>query len=691
MGTIMHYICIPFGWLMQLSMTVVGNYALAIVFFTLLTKIILMPVSLWVHVNSIKMVKIQPSINYATAEFYGDKERIAEEQTKLYKKAGYNPFASVIPLILQIILLMCVVYIIKEPLTYVLKIPDDICMELAKACGVADFREDQLAIMDIIAQGKVATGSLSSEALVAIDSIKNFDLTFLGLSLNVIPSEVMGVYILVPVVAGISSFLMCLAQNALNVLQKEQSMLNKYGVSIISVGISLILGFFVYTGVALYWVCSNVLAVVVQVVLNLIINPWKKVDKEELEKSRQKLAELKALAKSDTENKDDKKREKADYKRFFSIVNKHIVFYSEKSGFFKYFEALINGITSKSNVTIHYITNDPNDKIFELAKTNKQIQPYYIGINKLIPLMMKMDADIVVMTTPDLDNLFLKRSLVRKDIEYIYVPHDAMSAHMGFREGAFDNFDTFFAAGPHLYTEIRAMEKMYNTKEKTIVEFGYPYMKKLADAYEKMDKVKHEKPEILIAPSWQEDNLLDSCIDNLLTSLCDGKYHVIVRPHPEYVKRYNEKMQSLINKYSDIDESILTFETDFSKDSSIYQSDLLITDWSGIAYEYSFATKKPVLFFNTKLKMLNTNWEKLGLTPVEISLRSKVGINLEKDDKDGIAPSVEKLLSSQEEYRQAILTCLDETIYDFENSGAKGVQYILNSLVSKSKKAKENN
>jgi YidC/Oxa1 family membrane protein insertase len=80
-------------------------------------------------------------------------------------------------------------------------------------------------------------------------------------------------------------------------------------------------------------------------------------------------------------------------------------------------------------------------------------------------MMMKMEADIVVMTTPDLDNLFLKRSLVKKDIEYIYVPHDMMSAHMGFREGAFNNFDTFFAAGPHLYTELRAMEKMYNTKE----------------------------------------------------------------------------------------------------------------------------------------------------------------------------------------------------------------------------------
>ncbi len=686
MGTIMHYICIPLGWLMQLSMTVVGNYALAIVFFTLLTKIILMPVSLWVHVNSIKMVKIQPSINYATAEFYGDKERIAEEQTKLYKKAGYNPFASVIPLIIQIILLMGVVYIIKEPLTYALKLPDEIVRELASACNVSDFREDQLAIMDIIAQGKISTSALSSGALSAIESIKAFDLTCLGFSLNVVPSEVMGIYILVPVIAGVSSFLMCLAQNALNVLQKEQSALNKYGVTIISVGVSLILGFFVYTGVALYWVCSNVLAVVVQLVLNLIINPWKKVDKEELEKSRKKLSDLKSFAKTDDNNKEYKKRERADYKRFFSVINKHLVFYSEKSGFFKYYDTLINGIISKSNVTIHYITNDPNDKIFELAKTNKQIQPYYIGINKLIPMMMKMEADIVVMTTPDLDNLFLKRSLVKKDIEYIYVPHDMMSAHMGFREGAFNNFDTFFAAGPHLYTELRAMEKMYNTKEKTIVEFGYPFLNKLTESYEQMDKEKHEIPEILIAPSWQEDNLLDSCIDNLLSSLCNGKFHVIVRPHPEYVKRFGEKMQRLIEKYSNIDSSILTFETDFSKNSSIYQSDLLITDWSGIAYEYSFATKKPVLFFNTKLKMLNQNWEKLGLTPVEISLRSKVGIVLEKDDKEGILPSVEKLLNSQEEYRQSITNALNETVYDFDNCGANGVKYILNSLVSKAKK-----
>ena len=74
---------------------------------------------------------------------------------------------------------------------------------------------------------------------------------------------------------------------------------------------------------------------------------------------------------------------------------------------------------TRSNIVIHYVTNDPNDAIFTLAESEPRIRPYYIGKTKLITLLMKMDADMVVMTCPDLDNFHLKRSYVRKDIEYV--------------------------------------------------------------------------------------------------------------------------------------------------------------------------------------------------------------------------------------------------------------------------------
>ncbi len=64
-----------------------------------------------------------------------------------------------------------------------------------------------------------------------------------------------------------------------------------------------------------------------------------------------------------------------DYKRFFSIANKHLVFYSEKSGFYKYFKNVIEYLIKHSNVIIHYVTNDPKDKIFEFAKAQPHIKP----------------------------------------------------------------------------------------------------------------------------------------------------------------------------------------------------------------------------------------------------------------------------------------------------------------------------
>ena len=132
----------------------------------------------------------------------------------------------------------------------------------------------------------------------------------------------------------------------------------------------------------------------------------------------------------------------ADYKRFFSVANKHIVFYSENNGFYKYFEKVIDYLLAHSNLTIHYITSDPDDSIFEKAEKDSRIRGYYIGQKRLITLMMKMDADMVVMTMPDLENYHIKRSYVRKDAEYVYMFHYPLSTHMVLHTGALDHYDT---------------------------------------------------------------------------------------------------------------------------------------------------------------------------------------------------------------------------------------------------------
>ena len=682
----MYYICYPFGYVMKWCWELLGNYGLAIILFTLCTKIILLPVSVWVHKNSIKMVTIQPDINFIKAKYYGDRDRIAEEETKLYKKIGYSPFASVVPLLLQLLLLSAVVYIVKQPLTSILHISGETVEALARSFGLEE--SDQLGVIRMIQSGAETDTSLSA----VVSQIKSFDLSFAGFSLGVEPYKTWGIYTLVPVIAGASSLLLCWVQNAINVLQAEQSKLNKYGMTVLSVGISLSLGFFVYSGVALYWVASNLFAIVQQLVLNAVINPKKYVDYSKLEESRAALADIERLGdgKKDVKAKENAKRERADYKRFFKIVNKHFVIYSERSGFYKYYEALISELKKRAkNMTIHYVTSDPDDAIFRLAETDPTIKPYYIGQKKLITLMMRMDADIVAMTTPDLDNYYIKRSLVRKDVEYIYVPHDMMSVHMGFRKAALDHFDTIFCTGEHVAREVRKTEEVYSLPEKTLVKFGYPLEEKLEKAYEDMDKTPHAKREILIGPSWQEDNLLDSCVDTLIEQLMCEENHITVRPHPEYVKRYPEKIKLLTEKYAGVPDEKLTFELDFTTNKSTYSSDLLITDWSAIAYEFCFSTKKPVLFVNTKMKMENPEWEKLGLTPAEIYLRDKVGVSLEKSELDRTKTVADELMSSGEKYKEKITALLHEHLYSYGTNGAEGAKYILRRLAEIQKNRKD--
>ena len=687
---IMYYICLPLGYLMKWCWMLVGNYGWAIILFTLATKLVLLPLSVWIHKNTIQMVKIQPDLNFLKVNHYGDLDTIADEQGKLYKKHKYHPMLSLVPLIVQVVLLLGVVEIIYHPLSYLFAVDSETVNALAGLYGIeTNTSSFQLTLIEAIKNS--APEGIEAFASV-IEPIKEFSGNFLGFNLSVIPSEVWGIYTVMPIIAGLSSFIMCWTQNMSNVLQHEQSKFNQYGMTVLSVGISLYLGIGVPAGIAWYWVAGNLLSIAQMYILNAVINPKKYVDYEALEKSRKALADIEALEsgkKKDPLYKEHKAREKKDYKRFFHVVNKHLVIYSEKSGFYKYFEAIIDALLKKSNITIHYITNDPDDAIFALSEKEPRIRPYYIGLKKMIPLMMRAEADIMLMTTPDLDKFYIKRSIVKKDMEYVYVPHDMMSMHMGFREGALDAFDTIFCTGPHIVREVRATEKVYGLPEKKLVEFGYPFADKLiaAGEAERATHITGSRKEILIAPSWQEDNLLDSCIDHLINGLfCDG-YHITVRPHPEYVKRYGARMQAIVDRYAHMVGDGLSFELDFTVNKSVYSSDLLITDWSGIALEFCFATRRPALFVNTAIKCMNPNWKKIDCVPTEISLRDVVGVSVDKDRLDECRSIVEDLLARADEYDVKIGKVLSEHIYNQGHAGETGADYLLKSLVEKRKKS----
>ena len=620
----MELISTPLAALMRLCHSMIGNYALAIILFTLITKLILLPVSAWVHRNGVRMVALTPELNRIKIDHFGDADAIADAQQTLYKRENYHPLASTIPLFVQLILLVGVIGAVRTVL-----------------------------------------GDAQS-------------------ALTLIPSEAGGATLLMPFAAGVSALVLGLAQNHLNPLQREQSTGSQWATNGVSIGISLMLGAFVPLGVGVYWIASNLLTIAQQALLNRIIPPKKYIDYVALKESKRELASMNQLGSSIS--KEDRARERADYKRFFSIANKHLVFYSESNGFYKYFESVIEYLLAHSNIIIHYVTSDPKDQIFEKAKSEPRIRSYYIGEKRLITLMMKMDADMVVMTMPDLENFHIKRSYVRKDVEYVYMFHGVISSMRTLRPKALDHFDTLLTVGDYIEQEVRRIEEETQSKKKKLVPCGYGVVDKMAAAYERMqtEGAKRERPIVLVAPSWQPDNILEICLLPLGKALIDKGYDVVVRPHPQYLKRFPQRFEEIAKVCNAFPGEHFRIERDFSSNETVFTADLLVTDWSSIGYEYTLATKKPVLFINTPMKVVNPeceNWDSFDL-----KMRNVMGIALEPGETgERAAQAAERLMMEQARYAEAIESVRREHIYHFGESGKYGAKYILESLQARAK------
>lgn len=693
MSIINTFIGTPLGWLMWLCYRLIGSYGLAILLFTLLSKIILLPLSIVVQKNSIKMIRLQPEINRITIKHYGDKDTITDETMVLYKREKYSPMLGIVPMVIQIILVLGLINVIYNPMQHLLRVAPDICRVFVDATasllGTQELGSGaQLKAIAAMCDPKNydyfmgLSGSLPGVDIAGIiASAKSIDMYFLGINLAMVPPLLpIALISLVPLLSCASTFLLCWAQNRDNVLQKEQGFLSRWGVTLFTVAFSTYFTFLVPAGVGLYWIASNIFALGNLYLMNFLYKPAKYIDYEALAETKAELDALKARENARKKELEPyKKQEKADYRKFLKEKEpKQLVFYSEGSGFYKYFAGMIDYVLKNSDIVIHYITSDPKDQVFGMNEP--KLIPYYIGEMRLIPLMMKMDADMVIMTMPDLETYHIKRSLVRKDIEYVYTDHGVSSDNMTLRPHALDHFNTLFCVGPHQAEEARAIEALYDLKPRRLIQVGYGLLDEMTAAWENTPKVAHDKKIILIAPSWQKDNIMDSCLDQLVEQLLPLDCKLIIRPHPQYVRLYDDRMAAIQQKYADRLGDDFVIQTDFSSTDTVYSADLLITDWSNVGFEFALSTLKPVLYINTPMKIMNPEYDKIEVVPFDIRIRAQLGGELELDQLDTAGEKARTLLSSPETYRETIRQIKEKEIYHLGHGAEAAGRYIIKRL-----------
>ncbi len=458
----------------------------------------------------------------------------------------------------------------------------------------------------------------------------------------------------IPLLAAVSAFALCYVQNLCNVLAKEMGFFSKWGLAIFLTLFSLYFGLTCGVGFNIYWITGNILAIGIQLLCNALYNPKKYLTYTVMPRPKKDRALIKR----------QKAREKVDMKKF-AATKKYLVFYSEKSGFYKYFKGAIEYVLAHSKIHVHYLTSDIDDQVFKID--HPRFHAYYCGPHKLIVTMMKMNCRVMVLTLPDLDNYQYKRSIVNKNIEYIYLDHALGSLTLTYRKHAFDAYDTIFCNGPTYNQDARAMEKFYGTKEKHLVNTGYTLFDQLLKNYKPN---KQAQKTAIIAPSWQKDNIFESCIDPLMEQFKQTDYRVILRPHPEFIKRFPQKIAALQTKYQN------ELQLDFAV--NVTDADLIVTDWSSIAFEFSYATNKPSLFINTPMKILNQDWNQYGVEPLEITLRNQIGVALDMDKLDTLPEALTQMGKIKEPRK-----IIQSYMYDNTQADAVAGEYIIRSVKGK--------
>ena len=142
-------------------------------------------------------------------------------------------------------------------------------------------------------------------------------------------------------------------------------------------------------------------------------------------------------------------------------------------------------------------------------------------------------------------------------------------------------------------------------------------------------------------------------------------------------------MEALKEKYKNYPNIII--QTDFSSNETVFESDIMITDWSGIAYEFAYTTEKPVLFINTPMKVMNEDYDKIDTIPLNISLREEIGLSLDLEKLTEIAEKIAILLENQASYKEHIHSFVEEYVYHLGESDKVGAEYIIGSIQKKIK------
>ncbi len=283
-------IAIPLGWILKIVYEIVGNYGIALLLFTFITKLILFPLAWKQKKSSIKMAAFQPMINEINKKYANNKQKQQEELIRLQQEHGFSAASGCLPLLIQMPILFGLIQVIYRPLTHVARISSEVIMQatpIAKdILGNLSSASVESSIISAVRQSPDAfTGIMTGKE---IEFVQNFNMSFLGMDLTAIPDiKHFSILWIIPVLSVTAMLAQQILMTKLNGQKLEGPMKFMPIYSVVMFGY---FSFIMPAGVSVYWIFSSVFGILQDLFLRIFFDPEKEKAKieEQIKESRKK-------------------------------------------------------------------------------------------------------------------------------------------------------------------------------------------------------------------------------------------------------------------------------------------------------------------------------------------------------------------------------------------------------------------
>ena len=355
-----------------------------------------------------------------------------------------------------------------------------------------------------------------------------------------------------------------------------------------------------------------------------------------------------------------------------------LVIFSDHKRYWNIFEPICDELEQRGQSAV-YMTESEDDP--GLQKHYEHIRGEWIGEgNKAYARLNFLRAKVLLSTTPGLDVYQWKRS---RDVSfYVHIPHLA-SDLTTYRMFGLDYYDAVLLSGVYQRDQIRKLEKLRDLPEKELEIVGIPFMDRMRERLQALPprlKANGKEKTVLVAPSWGKSGILSVYGGEILDALLQTGYRIIIRPHPQSFTSEKDMIERLMEQYPEGEK--LEWNRDNDNFDALYRSDILISDFSGVIFDFTLIFDKPVIYADTSFDkgVYDCYWLDEPLWTFETL--PKLGRQLKREDLPRVKELIDQCLNDPG-YQAARDEARRETWQYIGEGTVRTVDYLMKKLTEK--------